>query len=236
MLYYRSEQQTIKQNHMNRYVEAFKKYAEFNGRSRREEYWMFVLFNFLFAIIAIVLDNVFGLAMRNIGYGPIYILYALATLIPGLALTVRRLHDTGKSGWMVLISLIPLIGSIWLLVLLATEGESKENQYGPNPKATHSEDGQIIPEVPQSNENLIMFVIIWMVFSRLFYFVLSKIDSEYFMSSLFKYSNALFSIIWGVIPLLLALSVKDKRKQVFLFVLAGVYILMAVYDQIQSFI
>jgi uncharacterized membrane protein YhaH (DUF805 family) len=220
---------------MNRYVEAFKRYAEFHGRSRREEYWMFVIFNLLFAIVAVVLDHVSGLAIPRIGYGPIYILYALVTFIPGLALTVRRLHDTGKSGWMVLIGLIPLVG-IWLLIILATEGDATENQYGPNPKTTNSENALMIKDTPQGNDNLVIFVIIWIVFSRLFYFVLSKIDAEYFFSDLFKYSNALFSIIWGVIPLLLALSIKDKKKQVFLFVLAGIYIIMAAYDQIQGFI
>jgi hypothetical protein len=98
------------------------------------------------------------------------------------------------------------------------------------------ENGQPIQQAPQSSDNLVMFAIIWIVFSRVFYFVLSKMNVDYFSSDLFKYSNAIFSIIWGVIPLLLALSVKDKNKQVFLFLLAAVYIILTAYEQIQGFI
>lgn len=119
---------------MKWYLKVLKQYADFSGRARRKEYWMFVLFNMIFAIVAMILDNVLGIAMEGIGYGPLYGLYALAMLIPGLAVAVRRLHDVGKSGWMILIALIPLIGSIWLLVLMVTDSNAGENQYGQNPK------------------------------------------------------------------------------------------------------
>ncbi len=98
------------------------------------------------------------------------------------------------------------------------------------------ENGQMIQKASQGNDNLVIFVIIWIVFSRLFYFVLSKINIDYFSSDLFRYSNALFSIVWGVVPLLLALSVKDKNKQVFLFLLAAIYIVITVYEQMQNFL
>ena len=119
---------------MNWYLTVLKKYAVFSGRARRKEYWMYVLFNFIFAVIAIILDNVLGLASKEIGYGPIYGLYVLATLIPSLAVSVRRLHDIGKSGWYLLVGIIPLIGGIWLLVLMATAGDMGENEYGADPK------------------------------------------------------------------------------------------------------
>ena len=119
---------------MNWYLKVLKQYTDFNGRARRKEYWMYTLFNMIFAIVAMVLDNVLGIAIEGIGYGPLYLLYALAVLIPGLAVAVRRLHDVGKSGWMILIALIPLIGLIWLLVLLVTDSNPVENQYGQNPK------------------------------------------------------------------------------------------------------
>jgi uncharacterized membrane protein YhaH (DUF805 family) len=119
---------------MNWYLKCLKQYADFSGRARRKEYWMFVLFNIIFAIVAMILDNVFGIAMEGVGNGPIYRLYLLATLIPSLAVAVRRLHDVGKSGWMILISLIPIIGAIWLLVLMVTDSNPGENQYGQNPK------------------------------------------------------------------------------------------------------
>lgn len=119
---------------MNWYLQVLKKYAEFSGRARRKEYWMFALFNIIFLVLAIILDNVLGTAIKGVGYGLFYILYALAVLIPGLAVAVRRLHDVGKSGWMMLIALIPLIGAIWLLVLMVIDSNPGENEYGPNPK------------------------------------------------------------------------------------------------------
>lgn len=119
---------------MNWYLKVLKQFADFTGRARRKEYWMFVLFNLIFAIAAMILDNILGISIEGIGYGPIYGLYILATLIPGIAVSVRRLHDIGKSGWMFLIVLIPVIGAIWLLVLMATDSNPGANQYGPYPK------------------------------------------------------------------------------------------------------
>lgn len=119
---------------MHWYIAALKKYAVFSGRARRREYWFFYLFNILFAIVAIMLDNLLGLAFEDTSYGVIYGLYSLAMLVPSLAVTVRRLHDVGKSGWWILIGLVPLIGGIWLLILLLQDSQPGENQYGPNPK------------------------------------------------------------------------------------------------------
>ncbi|MFV0541479.1 MAG: DUF805 domain-containing protein [Aestuariibaculum sp.] len=118
---------------MNWYLKVIKQYADFNGRARRQEYWMFVLFNIIFAVAAIILDMLIGVATEG-GFGIFYILYVLFALLPGLAVTVRRLHDTGKSGWMLLLGLIPLVGPIWLFVLYVTEGDKGSNEYGPDPK------------------------------------------------------------------------------------------------------
>jgi uncharacterized membrane protein YhaH (DUF805 family) len=119
---------------MNWYLQVLKKYAEFGGRARRKEYWMFALFNVIFLIVAIILDNVLGTTIGVLPYGVFYFLYALAVLLPGLAVGVRRLHDVGKSGWMMLIGLIPLIGAIWLLVLVCTDSQVGTNKWGENPK------------------------------------------------------------------------------------------------------
>lgn len=120
---------------MNWFLKALKQYADFSTRARRKEYWMFVLFNILATVVAMILDNLLGLTMSpEIPYGPFYGLVALALLVPGLAVGVRRLHDAGKSGWMYLIILIPLIGAIWLLVLLLKDGVPGTNKWGPNPK------------------------------------------------------------------------------------------------------
>lgn len=121
---------------MNWYLKVLKDYTNFNGRARRTEYWMFVLFNIIFAAVAMFLDNMLGLIIdETFGYGYIYLAYGLLVLIPGIAVVIRRLHDTGKSGWWILLSFIPLIGTIWLLILLVTAGDEGPNAYGPDPKA-----------------------------------------------------------------------------------------------------
>ncbi len=119
---------------MKWYLAVVKKYAVFSGRARRKEYWMFCLFNFLFIVGAILLDNLLGTAIKGIGYGLIYGLYVLAMLLPSFGVGIRRMHDVGKSGWFFLIGLIPIVGSIWILILLCSDGNAAENKYGLNPK------------------------------------------------------------------------------------------------------
>ena len=114
---------------MNWYFEVLKKYAEFNGRARRMEYWMFFLFNFIIAIVLSV-----GGRVTHIGPW-LNLLYSLAVLIPCLAVSVRRLHDINKSGWWILIALVPFVGAIILLIFALMDSEAGSNQYGPNPKA-----------------------------------------------------------------------------------------------------
>jgi uncharacterized membrane protein YhaH (DUF805 family) len=104
----------------------FKKFAQFEGRSRRKEYWSFVLLNFGVAIAAAVLDLAIG--ARIVGA-----LVTLAFLIPSISVGMRRLHDTGRSGWWLLIVLVPVIGIIALIVFFAQKGEAGENKYGPDP-------------------------------------------------------------------------------------------------------
>jgi len=99
-------------------------YANFNGRATRQEYWMFVLFNMIFAVVAMVVDVFLGLGFLNL-------IYMLAVIIPSIAVFARRMHDIDKSGWWIFISIIPLIGAIWLIVLLVKDGDPDLNQYGP---------------------------------------------------------------------------------------------------------
>ena len=121
---------------MKWYFKCWQQYADFSGRARRKEYWMFVLFN---AIIAYVISFVLGLIARLTGIMALAYLpyvYTLAVFIPSLAVAVRRLHDVGKSGWMYLIALIPIVGWIWLIVLFCTDGQKDHNQWGDNPKGS----------------------------------------------------------------------------------------------------
>lgn len=121
---------------MKWYLKCIQQYTDFGGRARRTEYWMFILFNALFAMAATLIDHFAGIAMEETGYGPVYGIYVLFALLPSVAVSVRRLHDVGKSGWMLLLVLIPLIGAIYLFVLSVTDGDSGENKWGPNPKET----------------------------------------------------------------------------------------------------
>lgn len=117
---------------MNWYMEVLKKYADFSGRARRTEFWMFVLFNFIISVVLSVIDHVVGLDKNGVGI--LRPIYALAVLVPSIAVAVRRLHDTNRSGWWILVGLVPCIGWIFLLIYYVQDSDPQPNQYGPNPK------------------------------------------------------------------------------------------------------
>jgi uncharacterized membrane protein YhaH (DUF805 family) len=119
---------------MNWYLDVLKKYAVFSGRARRKEYWLFFLFNLIITLVLGFIDGAAGLASETTGYGPLGGLYALAVLIPGLAVSVRRLHDTDRSGWWLLLFLVPILGALVVLVFMVLDSQEGSNQYGPNPK------------------------------------------------------------------------------------------------------
>ena len=118
---------------------VFSKYADFSGRATRSEYWYFYLFNFLVGMVYyIALFAMLGSGSRDssaVGYlSVMIIIYALVMTIPSLAVTVRRLHDTGHSGWWIFLNLIPVIGSIVLFIWFITDSDPDTNEYGDNPK------------------------------------------------------------------------------------------------------
>src|SRR5690606_11242221 len=118
---------------MEWYLGVLKKYAEFGGRARRKEYWMFVLFNIIIAFVLGLIDGMLGLTTDG-GMGILGGLYTLAVLLPAIAVGVRRLHDTGRSGWWLLIGFVPVIGFIVLIVFFVLASQPGSNEYGPNPK------------------------------------------------------------------------------------------------------
>jgi uncharacterized membrane protein YhaH (DUF805 family) len=124
---------------MDWYVKVLKNYVGFSGRARRKEYWMFFLISTLVSIGLILVDRMTGSYDPVRGWGLLSGLYALAVLLPGLAVSVRRLHDRDKSGWWLLLALIPLIGAIILLVWCAMDGDRGDNRFGPDPKAGEAE-------------------------------------------------------------------------------------------------
>ena len=120
---------------MNYFIDCLtKKYACFSGRARRQEYWMFVLFNIIACIIVSVISGVLVSVTNVTAFAYLGTIYSLAVLIPGFAVLFRRLHDIGKSGWWWLIGFIPLIGAIVLLVFCCLDSQPGDNQDGPNPK------------------------------------------------------------------------------------------------------
>lgn len=118
---------------MHYYLGVLKKYAVFKGRARRKEYWMFVLFNLIFSFVLVIIEVVLGISIES-DISVLSTLYGLAVMIPSIAVSVRRLHDTNHSGWWFLISLVPLIGGIVLFIFMVQDSQPGENQYGPNPK------------------------------------------------------------------------------------------------------
>lgn len=120
---------------------VFENYVNFSGRARRSEYWYFVLMSILISIGIGIIEGFLGLnsyESNDFGFqvqgGILSNIYMLAVFLPGLGVTVRRLQDTNKSGWLVLLALIPLVGAIILIVFLAMEGDNGKNEYGPDPK------------------------------------------------------------------------------------------------------
>lgn len=119
---------------MNWYLSVLKKYAVFEGRARRKEFWFFVLFNVLISMGLSLVDYQTGLFDEERGVGLLSGIYSLAILLPSIAVAIRRLHDTSRSGWWLLIAFIPLIGAIVLIVFYALDSTPGANRYGPNPK------------------------------------------------------------------------------------------------------
>ena len=114
---------------MHWYFGVLKKYAQFTGRASRMEYWMFTLFNTLIMIVIGVIEVLLG------GPGIVLGVYVLATIIPHLAVAIRRLHDTNKPGWWFFIAFVPVVGAIVFLVFMCVDSDAGDNRYGSNPKS-----------------------------------------------------------------------------------------------------
>jgi uncharacterized membrane protein YhaH (DUF805 family) len=117
---------------MNWYLAVLKKYTVFDGRASRTEFWMFALFNFIALIVISVLGAILAGKGSVIG-SALMLLYALGTLLPNIGVAIRRLHDTGRSGWWILLAFVPFIGFVVLLVFYILESQPGDNEYGPSP-------------------------------------------------------------------------------------------------------
>jgi uncharacterized membrane protein YhaH (DUF805 family) len=126
---------------MHYYTDVLKKYATFQGRARRQEYWMYMLFNIIIAAVLVILGAATGSKIFII----LYYVYILAVLLPSLGVTARRLHDTGRSAGWIFIVLVPFVGSLVLFIFTLLEGDRVANEYGPDPKAAAVQPGAAGP-------------------------------------------------------------------------------------------
>ncbi|HHQ5452489.1 DUF805 domain-containing protein [Aeromonas veronii] len=119
---------------MNWYISVLKQYAVFSGRARRTEYWMFVLCNVIVMLLLGMVDKLIGGDNELISS-----IYSLAVLLPSLAVAARRLHDTDRSAWWLLLGLIPIIGTLVLIYFMVCNGQKGPNRFGDDPKAAPSQ-------------------------------------------------------------------------------------------------
>ena len=119
---------------MEWYFRVLAKYAVFRGRARRKEYWIYILFNVIFSIILAFVDMSMDTFDTKTGVGLFGTIYAAVLILPSMAVTVRRLHDIGRSGWWILIPIVPILGAILMFAFLVQDSDPGENRFGPNPK------------------------------------------------------------------------------------------------------
>lgn len=135
---------------MNWFLKCIRQYADFKGRARRTEYWMFTLVCSIISYGLQIIAPFCGDLQLIIG--GILMIFGLVLLVPSFAVAVRRLHDVGKSGWFYLIVFIPIIGMIWLFVLFCTDSQYGENKWGPNPKGLGNKNGNTPAEKEEFSE------------------------------------------------------------------------------------
>ncbi|MHB8087994.1 MAG: DUF805 domain-containing protein [Anaerolineaceae bacterium] len=121
---------------MKYYVAALKKYAVFSGRASKKEFWMFVLFNILVSLVLGIFDYILGTTYGPREIGILSSIYSLVVFLPSLGVAIRRLHDIGNIGWWVFISLVPIIGIIWYVIIMSKNGDPAENAFGPVPETS----------------------------------------------------------------------------------------------------
>lgn len=218
---------------MKWYLYALRNFTFFSGRSSRTEYWMFVLFNTMFAILFYSLDLIFKLGFEKLGFGPLYLLYILFAFIPGLALTVRRLHDVGRKGLFILIALLPVIGSIWLLVLFLTKSDDDENDYGEKP--INSDVAEFIND-DKTNTYLLVLSLIWLFINKIFWSITSKYMESLYQNEIFKHCADISNLGWLFFPILLSLSIKTPKWKIIFLVFSVIYMVYGFYEIVRAHI
>jgi uncharacterized membrane protein YhaH (DUF805 family) len=212
---------------MKWYLHAFKNFLNFNGRASRTEYWMFVLLNTTFAIASYSIDLLFNLGFGELGYGPFYIVYTLVAFLPGLALSVRRLHDTGRKGSFIFIALLPFLGAIWLLILFILKGDDEENDYGEKP--VNSDIATFITDA-KTNTIILCVSLLWIFMNRIFWAVVTKFWDDYYKSETFKLMNEAINSLWMFFPLLLSMMIPNRKLKIVFLIGSVIYMIYNFYE------
>jgi uncharacterized membrane protein YhaH (DUF805 family) len=222
---------------MKYYFLAFQKYADFYGKANREEYWLFVLFTNLAAILTIVLDHALGLVIQGTFYGPVYLIYLTITFLPGLSLAVRRLHDVGKSGWMVLLAFIPIIGALWLLYLFVSPGIQNHSEQKGYTGSEESLDADFnflhtkgLPTNTTKGDTILLVCVGWMLFSRIFWSILPKVNIEFYRSEYFDAVYIVSLIVSCALLVAMSSAVYEKNKKTIVLVMGILDCIYGLYE------
>jgi uncharacterized membrane protein YhaH (DUF805 family) len=119
---------------MDTYISVWKKSFNFADRAQRKEYWIFALINLIVIVVLSIIGRMISSDPESMAGSVLVLGYALACMIPSIAVAVRRMHDTGRSGWWLLINFVPFIGGIWFFVLTVLDSKPETNQWGPSTK------------------------------------------------------------------------------------------------------
>jgi uncharacterized membrane protein YhaH (DUF805 family) len=217
---------------MKWYLHAIRNYATFEGRSSRTEYWMFGLFNLMFALFFLCIDLSFKINFEGHLIGPFYILYFLFSLVPSLSIAVRRLHDVGKSGSYLFLALIPLVG-LYIIALYCTESEEDENDYGEKP--VNSDIADFIQD-DKTSSTIIISYLLWIFTSKIIWTFLVGSSEKFYENPIYKYFNLFSNFIWMFLPVLLSLSVKNYKWKIILLICSALYMLYSFYEFVKSFV
>lgn len=213
---------------MQAYFHALNKFIDFSGRAGRIEYWSFVLINIALGLLVICLDSIFGVTLKNIGLGPLSGIYAICTFLPYLAAMVRRMHDTNRNGWWLLLIFIPIIGFIVVIIFLLLKGDKGKNDYGPSPLESQPTLNQL--ELTGRSKELTLKVLsITFIVINIFYGIMNKFADGLYKKDWYAGLVSLTSTLNDAIPLLLALLIKDKTWRTVLFIIAALYFMYSCY-------
>jgi uncharacterized membrane protein YhaH (DUF805 family) len=218
---------------MRYYINAFKNYANFQGRASRKEYWIFWLLNTFFVLLAMVLDTILGITFGGLPFGFIYLAYALIILIPGIAMAVRRLHDVDKNGTMLLLVFLPIIGAIWLVILLLKDGNAGENQFGQVPEPLYDEVDRKL-----SLDRLLVLIVSWLLISGLSFRIIEGINIDWYqdegLRQFWESFQLLNGLCWAFIPISLGFFVKNRSLQIAVFVIGAILLSNGINDLYDS--